>query len=298
VKAGESTTRLSISGKPVLVPGVTVTSAPIKDPSGNSNSPGNWIGVGNEALWYLEPIRKIANDRADGELRLFGFETIEPGIATNFSYTGCLKDSNAFGGFVASNSMFYSSGAPKLESGVLAYTVGGLHYLSNGQLAKGNYEMHILQSVANCINRGRKVSPYASVSVVNDQGQKELATTVVRTTGDWISLRASNFTFSQKTIRVDLNSKKPRAELRIPVTSIRAVGQTKARVAVMNPVGLGKIALFLDGRRLKSASITSSSDNRLTKGRLVWSLNLKSTRNNEIVLKVNGKEIQKVTYKR
>lgn len=296
-QVGDATTRLKLSGKPVLVSGVSVERSPIRDPYGNFNSPGNSIGVGNDHMWYLEPIREVANDRADGELRIFGFETVDAGYATGFNYTSCLKDSNAFGGFVASNSMFYSSGAPRLEGGFLTYDVGGLHYRSDGQLAKGNYEMHIRKSVASCINGQKEVSPYASISVLNEQGQEELATTVVNTTGDWVSLRASNFTFSQKTMRVDLN-KQAGTQIKSPVVTIRALGNTKARISISNPVGAGKIEVFLNGKRQSTFTIRSSKDRNLTRGSLVRTINLKTKQTNVVMVRVNGKVIQQSSFKR
>ena len=99
-------------------------------------------------------------------------------------------------------------------------------------------------------------------------------------------------------MRVDLNKKQANSQIKTPVISIQASGKTKARVSVNNPVGLGRIEIFVNGKRTSSVSIRSKSDRKLSAGRYVQSVTLRTKRNNTVVVKVNGKVIQQMSFQR
>ena len=193
--------RLTVSGDPVLVPGLTVVTDPITNPWGRVEQAGSYGG--NPSQMYLaEALRPAANDTATGELRIFNFETMESPSGNSNLYQKCLASSGGFGGFVASNSMFYEAAAPQYKDGYLSYRIAGMHYLSDGSVAKGNFEMYLNKTFASCLYGVEKISPSAQVSVINEMGSQEVATVVTRESGDWIQLIASNFTFSTKEVRV------------------------------------------------------------------------------------------------
>jgi hypothetical protein len=103
--------------------------------------------------------------------------------------------------------MFYAQGAPTFKDGFLSYSIAGMHYLSDGTVAKGNYELIIDKEFAKCVYGVQDLNPSATIQVINSEGIEEVAVATVTDQGDWLSLRASNFTFSEKEIRVSLQDK-------------------------------------------------------------------------------------------
>ncbi len=197
----EDTVRLAISGNPVLVPGLTVVTDPIREPSGQLQQAGSYGGTPSQ-MYLADALRSAAGDRSTGELRIFNFETMETPSGNRFLYDRCLASSGGFGGFVASNSMFYEAAAPQYNDGYLSYRIAGMHYLSNGDTAKGNFEMYLNKTFASCLYGVRTISPSVTVSVINESGASEVATVETRDSGAWIQMIASNFTFSTKEVRV------------------------------------------------------------------------------------------------
>lgn len=196
------TSRISIQATPTVVPGLNIFSPVISDPSGNEQ---RQVNFDPSQLWVAEKLRVPAQDRSSGELRVFGFTTMESPVASWF--TQCKKQVPGLVGYVASNSMFYKSGAPEFKNGSLSYSIAGMHYLSDGSVAKGNYELIINKEFAKCLYGVQNLSPSATIQVINSNGVEEVAVASVSDQGDWISLRASNFTFSTKEVRVTLREK-------------------------------------------------------------------------------------------
>jgi hypothetical protein len=197
-----STTRIQILGSPTVVPGLNIFSPVITDPYGN---PQRQVNFTPEQLWASEKLRDAAQDRASGELRVFGFSTLESPVAS--WYSQCKERTPGLVGYVASNAMFYAQGAPTFKDGFLSYSIAGMHYLSDGTVAKGNYELIIDKEFAKCVYGVQDLNPSATIQVINSEGIEEVAVATVTDQGDWLSLRASNFTFSEKEIRVSLQDK-------------------------------------------------------------------------------------------
>ena len=203
-KLSEQTTRISLQGKPALVPGLSLSTEPEEDQwwysPPRSKGP-NVYWWSPDSLVRADELRDAAGDKATGEIRIFTFKTMD---SPGYDY-GCMAEANGFGGFVASNAMFYARDAPKFIDGYLTYEIAGMHYNSDGTLARGNYEMVVNKDFASCLYGVEDISPSATIRVLNEQGEQEVAVSTVRENGNWIELSASNFTFSKKEIRVDLN---------------------------------------------------------------------------------------------
>ncbi|MFM8843247.1 MAG: hypothetical protein ACKOFJ_03340 [Actinomycetota bacterium] len=86
----------------------------------------------------------------------------------------------------------------------MTYKVGGLHYDSKGGLTAGNYDLVMRSDVARCLYKFTNAPVQASISISNETGERQIATTVVNERDGWLYLGAYNFTFSSPTIKVKL----------------------------------------------------------------------------------------------
>ena len=145
----------------------------------------------------LEALRVVSNDKAAGSHKVWMFATVPP-IVDNKCYKG-----PGIKGIVSTNAAMYSGSAPRLASGFLDYKVGGLHYLPNGEVAVGSYDLVMRSEVARCLYGFSKAPVSATITIVGDNTQS-VATTTVGESNGWLKLSAKGFNFSQKTIKVQL----------------------------------------------------------------------------------------------
>jgi hypothetical protein len=151
---------------------------------------------------YLELFRQAAKDTAAGKTSHWSFSTID-----NSSNNRCLASKSRVLGIVTTNATMYNGVVPAFRNGRLSYDVSGLHYLPNGELSLGSYDLVMRSDVARCLYGFSKAPLSAKVSVVNNIVERSTSTTVVGEKNGWLRLAAYGFTFSKKTIKVKLNQK-------------------------------------------------------------------------------------------
>lgn len=123
----------------------------------------------------------------------------------------CAGSNSGFYGTGTTNAAMYAVDPPNFKRGSLNYEVASIHYLPDGKsLNLGKYEMALRSDVARCIYGLSKSPISASIQVVNSNGEKAVATTVVSEKNGWLKLAAYGFTFSMKKISIKLNNKKRR----------------------------------------------------------------------------------------
>lgn len=123
------------------------------------------------------------------------------------SSSACIKSSKTLAGFVTTNSTTYTATPPiyNEQTGTLDYKVASPHFLADGKVFQGKYNLYIDSKVARCIYKFSNAPISASVSVTSaDGGQQSVATTVVSEQSGWLHLSASGFTFSSPTLKVKL----------------------------------------------------------------------------------------------
>ena len=151
---------------------------------------------------YIELFRKNAKDTAATTSTHWSFSTID-----NASGNPCLASKSRLLGIVTTNATMYNGIVPAFRRGQLNYEVSGMHYLPDGTLSLGTYDLVMRSDVARCLYGFSKAPLNARVSVVNNKGERSTATTVVGEKNGWLRLAAYGFTFSKKTIKVKLNQK-------------------------------------------------------------------------------------------
>lgn len=196
--------RLSIDAKALnthrlsaFVPSGTVT--PSMRFLGIKNDGGNG-GIGIEtgsALNWMSELRTFAKDKDSGS-------TTDWNIRMSPAVGNCFPK-NTFSGLASSNAVAFSWDPPVYQNGFLDYKVAGMHYASDGQVAKGTYDLVIRASILRCLYNLPNVPISATLSVVDTaSGDVEYAVATVSQSGDWLKLRATNFTFSNKTMRLKI----------------------------------------------------------------------------------------------
>jgi hypothetical protein len=160
---------------------------------------------------------------------------------------GCFNNKLELSGIVATNSNFFVAGPPtynKAENS-LDYKVASPHFLPNGEVFKGTYNLLMKSSVARCIYGFSDAPVSASVSIVAADGTAQVATTVLGEKNGWLYLTASGFTFSSPTVRVKLTQEattapaetiaavKPVAIKKSSITCVK--GKTTKKITAVNP---------------------------------------------------------------
>ena len=129
---------------------------------------------------------------------------------TNDKWTTCYrKNGGQLSGVVSTNATQYIAGPPTFEeaSQSLDYKVAAPHYLSNGSVFQGTYNLQVSETLAKCIYGFTDAPISATVSVISSDGAAKVMTTLVSTSGGFVRLSVAGFTFSSPTIRVKLSQK-------------------------------------------------------------------------------------------
>jgi hypothetical protein len=161
-----------------------------------------------DAFRVLQNYRQRANDTAAGVSTIWSLSSVSADQASN-SGSQCLADTSRVLGLVTTNATAYSGSTPQFRGGFLNYEVAGTHYLPGGvELSQGSYDLVMRSDVARCLYGFANAPISASVSVVNNKGQKSFATTVVNEKNGWLKMAAYGFTFSKKVIKVKITKAK------------------------------------------------------------------------------------------
>jgi hypothetical protein len=176
---------------------------------------------------FLDEFRAAANDTAYSVSTLWNFETVDKDTSNS-----CLADTDRILGIVTTNATVYDGTAPTFRNGTLNYQLSGMHYLPGGtELNLGTYNLVMRSDVARCLYGFSQAPLSATISVLNEQGTKTTATSVVSEKNGWLKLAAYGFTFSKKTIRAKITKAKP---TRIACVSVS--DETKVRnIRAINP---------------------------------------------------------------
>jgi len=165
---------------------------------------GPQAGVPEDAFPYIDYYRQKLKDTATGVSTFWNFTT-----TSNGSGSSCLADKSKILGIVSTNSMAYDGSSPAFQNGTLDYRVSGLHFMPDGQTpVQGSYNLVMRSETARCLY-GFTNAPIKATISVSGSGSPIVATTVTGESNGWLSLAASGFTFSDKTIQVKLTQDAP-----------------------------------------------------------------------------------------
>jgi hypothetical protein len=199
--------------------------------------------IDQSALWL-----PLIKDTATKSLQYWSFRTLNMG-GEGQDVQRCSNGSSEISGIVTTNALTYSAGPPAYNKneGSLDYKVLAPHYTSKGELAVGTYDLLLKSEVARCIYGFSKAPISGSISIVNESGQNNVATTVINEKNGWLYMSANGFSYSAPTVKIKLSqevevvatpsptpsaSAKPVAKA-VTITCIK--GKTSKKVTAVKP---------------------------------------------------------------
>ena len=148
----------------------------------------------------LEAARRGLADKSSIETKVWAINSMfDDGLEV------CARD-DVLQGLVTTNSLLFSAFPPVFREGGLEYEVAGLHFDSKGALFTGKYTLIHNNDFARCLYKINRLPTSATVQITSDNGTSQITTVTVNSDEIWSTLRASNFTFSRKTLKVDLKA--------------------------------------------------------------------------------------------
>jgi len=218
----------------------------------DGNGTGPQAGLPNDAFPVIDYYRAKVNDTASGVNTYWNFSTTSWGSGSQ-----CLQDKSKLLGIVTTNAMAYDGDAPSFENGSLNYHVSGLHYMPGGTTpVQGTYNLVMRSDVARCLYGFTNAPIKATISVAGT-GDSIVATTVSGESNGWLSLAASGFTFSNKTIQVKLSQEAPAPapSATATATPVASESPAPAPVATKAPAVAKKITITcVKGKSTKSVT--------------------------------------------
>jgi hypothetical protein len=118
----------------------------------------------------------------------------------------------------------------------MEYSVVGMHYNSDGSVTKGVFNLVINSDLARCLYSLPKEPLQANVAITYpDGGASSVATVILREDKEqgWVYLAASNFTFSNPTIKVSFEKEGTKPA---PAVSKSAAAVTKTIICLKGKV--------------------------------------------------------------
>ncbi|PWL21101.1 MAG: hypothetical protein DCO81_05850 [Candidatus Aquiluna sp. XM-24bin5] len=186
----------------------------------------------DDAMQMIDGFRELAGDKASGENTSWRLST------TNVSGLNSCYSNYGVAGLVTTNATTYEGDPPTYDSGYLNYKVAGMHFMANGQdLYLGTYDLVIKSEVARCLYGFRNAPISATVAVVGEQGEENIATTIVSEKDGWLKLAAYGFTFSEKEIQVQLRQSQIKTLSNFTSSSLSAKQKAEIRAVLAKSDG-------------------------------------------------------------
>ena len=159
---------------------------------------------------FLEAFRNVMQDKATSSRTVWAIRSQAPRFTESSNpnaFFACAPRDRA-SGISTTNAMLFSGDIPQYKGGLFSYDVSGLHYETDGTTKfLGEYEMAMDEQLARCMFGFPRTPLSATVNVISADGTKSIATTTVGTKNGQLRLSAYNFTFSKKTIQVQLKAR-------------------------------------------------------------------------------------------
>lgn len=196
---------------------------------------------GSISLQAFEDWAPILGDKATVMPSTWSFRNIKKdeflisGLRAGQCIVSAMK--TGIGGIVTTNATVYSSGPPVFNelTQSLDYKVAAPHFDSKGNEFKGYYNLKITAETARCIYNFQAVPLQATISVVSPQGEKVIATTILKSDDKWLELTAANFGFSTPTLRVRLSTElaKPGVSAQPSVAPTQSTNSNQKKITIV-----------------------------------------------------------------
>jgi hypothetical protein len=148
----------------------------------------------------------VIGDKSDYLPTLWTVRSMNSGNRTN----PCLDSTSEVLGIVSTNATQYLEGPPVFNSATstLEYKVAAPHLKPDGEVFRGSYDLQLRSAAARCLYGFSNAPISATVEVVSENGEKQVAVTTVNEKDGWLYLSAKGFTFSAPVVSVKLTQEK------------------------------------------------------------------------------------------
>ena len=208
----EMYSRVIVSGKPADVPKFLAThSLERGDPDVVGDTEENSYrgkmtlvpAASAKAMNIVQAMKESVEDTATAVVPVWSLNSIAVTRSKDNKYKECSRKNPGLVGVVSTNAMAFDGAAPIFSDGYFSYNVSGLHYAPDGITKNlGTYDLSIRSDFARCLYGYSNAPISATVSVLGEQGQENIATEVVSERNGWLNLSARGFTFSEKELQV------------------------------------------------------------------------------------------------
>ena len=166
---------------------------------------------GDFSMSIIKNLSGEVKDTAAASPTTWSFRSLDDPFGN--SVNPCISTGTGLKGIVTTNSTSYAQGAPTFSNGNLNYKVASLHYLSDGSIFHGTYDLILRSDVARCLYGFSNAPISATISVLSENGANQVAVTSVNEKSGWLYLSASGFTFSNPSISVKLTQEGPKPKV-------------------------------------------------------------------------------------
>ena len=161
-------------------------------------------GAGAMKAWRL--LSPLMNQRAVTSASAFTLSTTKnSSLLTDYYPQGC-QASESTDGVVTTNATMYNPAPPIYDAkdSSLNFEVGSPHLDSVGQVIQGFYSLVVSAKIAKCIWGSDLTGSKATVRIINDAGQTQVSTSVLKVLNGFYYFHISGFTYSTKKISIRL----------------------------------------------------------------------------------------------
>ena len=181
----------------------------------------------------------LLGDKAVAMPSQWSFQTLKLKSNTAAEITKCTNSFDSLAGLIFTNASVYSAGAPEFDAatGSLDYKLAAPHKRADGELLTGTYDLIINSDVARCLYGFTKAPIGANVSVISNDGQIQVATTIIKEQDGFLRMGAYGFGFSSPTIKMKITQGTAKAAPVAATTTISCVkGKDTKSVTAVKPV--------------------------------------------------------------
>jgi hypothetical protein len=174
-------------------------------------------------------------DKAVAMPSQWSFQTLNLTDTTAAGLAKCTSSVSSLAGLIFTNASVFSSGAPAFNKaeGTLDYKVASPHTDQDGTLTSGTYDLVLNSTVARCLYGFSKAPIGATVSVLSNDGQAQVATTIIKEKNGFFRMGAYGFGFSSPTIKMKI-TQAGAAGVKKTITCVN--GNKAKKVTAVKPV--------------------------------------------------------------
>jgi hypothetical protein len=167
-----------------------------------------WYGAGWDAIDQWKSTEKYIDPKLTIEHSVWEFSVIPLEESGDLWVSKCksvMSSGPSFSGVISTNATVFVQGPPKLDSsGNLDFKIAATALKENGEVNFGTYNLSIAAEVAKCIWGSSSLGIGASISVVTEDGVKQVAATSIGSSEGQLNFSASGFHYSTNKISVSL----------------------------------------------------------------------------------------------